>query len=237
MTEELKIVSGEIAQKLAAAQAQAALYAALAKAQGEFAPVAKNRAVQIRMKEGGTYKFEYADLEQLISCTRPALAKNGLAVVQLITDGELHTQLVHQDGGNLQSSMKLPMPGQDPKAFGAAVTYMRRYAYGALLCLAADDDLDEDGQEAGHPGVDHNPTPHPTARPAARAEHAPSKDDPLGETGGPASQGEINWAKTKLGKLDAGDAQQLLAKHGIQGLDKGLSKAAFLALKADLLKA
>ena len=32
---------------------QAALYAALAKAQGQFAPIAKNRSVQITMKSGG----------------------------------------------------------------------------------------------------------------------------------------------------------------------------------------
>lgn len=208
------------------------LYAALAKAQGQFRPVAKNRSVQIRMKEGGTYKFDYADLEQLISCTRPALAENGLAVVQIISDGELLTMLVHADGGELHSRMKLPQLGQDPKAYGAACTYLRRYSYAALLCLAADDDLDEDGQ-----GACETETKKPAPRPAPRAEQGPRDPEP----GAPASdelasQGEINWAKAKIGKLDADAGLALLAKHGIQGLDKGVSKAAFLALKADLLK-
>ena len=210
----------------------AGLYAALAKAQGEFHAVAKNRSVQIRMKEGGTYKFEYADLEQLISCTRPALAKHGLAVVQVIVDNELRTRLLHADGGSVSSLMKLPVMGQDPKAFGAAISYMRRYSYSALLCLAADDDLDEDGQGTGDVET-KKPAPRPTAGPT------PTKDDPLGERNEQelASQGEINWAKAKIGKLDADAGLALLAKHGIQGLDKGVSKAAFLALKADLLKA
>lgn len=210
-----------------AQSAMAGLYSALAKAQGEFQPVAKNRSVQIRMKEGGTYKFEYADLEQLISCTRPALAKHGLAVVQVIVENELRTRLLHADGGSMSSVMKLPSMGQDPKAFGAAISYMRRYSYSALLCLAADDDLDEDGQEAGEPE-----TKKPAPRPAPRAEQGPRDTDTE-----MASHGEINWAKTKVGKLDAEAGLALLAKHGIKGLDSGVTKTAFLALKADLLKA
>lgn len=127
------------------------LFAALAKAQGAFKPIEKNRAVEIRTKERGSYKFKYADLEAVISATRPALAANGLAVVQLIVNGEggqvLDTQLVHEGGGYITSRAPIPRPDSyDLKNYGATLTYLRRYAYSALLCVAADDDLDEDGE-------------------------------------------------------------------------------------------
>ena len=56
-----------------------ALAASLAKAQGEFTAIAKNRLVEITMKTGGKFKFKYADLDAIIEATRPALSKNGLA--------------------------------------------------------------------------------------------------------------------------------------------------------------
>lgn len=145
---------------------QAALYAALAKAQGEFTPLAKNREVEITMKSGGRYKFRYADLEAVLSATRPALSSNGLAVIQRIAPvpganfSELVTAILHQDGGLIESSIQLPSnSGGDIKNYGATISYLRRYAISSLLCVAADDDLDEDGQEAG--GASHVQQDHP----------------------------------------------------------------------------
>ena len=51
------------------------LFAALAKAQAEFDIVGKNRSSHY----GG-----YADLEELIAATRPALTKNGLSITRRI---------------------------------------------------------------------------------------------------------------------------------------------------------
>ena len=47
--------------------ATAQLYAALAKAQGAFSPIKKDRDGQT-----GNQKFKYADFDQLIAATRPA---------------------------------------------------------------------------------------------------------------------------------------------------------------------
>ena len=227
MTEESTAVL-ELKVKLADQKANSALFAALAKAQGEFKPVAKNRAVQIRMKEGGTYRFEYADLEQLISCTRPALAANGLAVVQRVTEDALTTDLLHAKGGRISSRTELPRMGQDPKAYGAAITYLRRYAYSALLCLAADDDLDEDGQEAGDTGEQQRPQRTAKTEPKARTEK-PAEGVKL------ASTAQLNWAKTRLADMDQEAGIKLLEKHGLKSLDTELTAAAFEALKKDLL--
>lgn len=142
-----------IKERLEDRKSQAALYAALAKAQGEFLPIAKNRNVKITMKSGGSYQFRYADLEAILAATRPALSKNGLAVVQMLESTGagtlLVTKLVHAEGGVVYSDVKLPSPSDaDPKAFGAVVTYFRRYTYSAAIGVAADDDLDENEQPA-----------------------------------------------------------------------------------------
>lgn len=132
---------------------QAALYGALALAQGEFKAIAKNRTVKIQSAKG-SYTFRYADLEAIMTATRPALAKNGLALVQTlesVSDGGtlLITQLVHKDGGRIISEVKLPRyDNGDPKSFGGLVTYYRRYAACPMLGVSADDDLDENGEPA-----------------------------------------------------------------------------------------
>lgn len=125
----------------------ASISAALAKAQSEFAPIAKNRQVKIQMKSGGSFNFRYADLEATINATRPALTKNGLAVIQPICDDKLLTIITHSSGEYYQSSMPLPANiGDDPKQYGAKISYLRRYSYQSMVCVMADDDLDEDGQ-------------------------------------------------------------------------------------------
>lgn len=128
------------------------LASALAKAQGAFRPIEKNRQVVIQTKSGGSYKFRYADLEELIDATRSHLAANGLSIVQLIAGANLRTVLLHESGEELASDMPLGAAagsGDDIKTFGAKISYLRRYAYQSMLCLAADDDIDEDGEEAG----------------------------------------------------------------------------------------
>jgi hypothetical protein len=138
----------------------AKLYAALARAQGKFQPITKNRDVMITMKSGGKYKFRYADLDEINRCTRKALSDEGLSIVQPVnTDPatgatSIDTMLLHADGGALKSSMSIKPPAAhaDPKDVGATLTYFRRYAITALLGLAADDDLDANGQGAGGQG-------------------------------------------------------------------------------------
>lgn len=174
---------------------QASLYAALAKAQGEFAPLAKNRTVTIKTKQGYSYEFRYADLEAVLAATRPALAANGLAVIQRIAPvagsnvNHLITTLVHADGGHIESAVNLPAENYgDIKNFGAAISYLRRYAYTALVCVAADDDLDEDGQEAGEAG--HGRAEKP------RGDQLPAYSDESFKANLPAWQRGVNEGKT-----------------------------------------
>lgn len=210
--------------------AQAALHAALAKAQGGFLAIAKNRSVMIRMKEGGTYKFDYADLESIIRATRPALATNGLAVVQSVGgDGPLwlDTVLVHSAGGSLISRLPITVGMNDPKAFGSTLSYLRRYAYSALLCVAADDDLDANSDPANDPPKVDKPRPvasKPAPESALKAQAM-------------ASPGEMAWLTKKITAVDPALVRELLDHHRVQLAGEPLTQAAFAALKTDLMKA
>ena len=123
--------------------ATAQLYAALAKAQGAFSPIKKDRDGQV-----GHQKFKFADFDQLIAATRPALIANGLAVIQLIKSGAdgasiVETMLVHESGASVASTVTIARPNfERVQDFGKLISYLRRYAYSAILCLAADDDDD-----------------------------------------------------------------------------------------------
>ncbi|WP_454731457.1 MULTISPECIES: ERF family protein [Cupriavidus] len=129
------------------------MYSALAKAQGAFKPITKNRSVTIRPREKAAYSFSYADLQEIREKTTPALSENGICLFQLVTDAEgvtvIRTVLGHDSGAQIESTMRVPRGDGDIKNFGATITYLRRYIVTAMLGVAADDDLDEDGDDQG----------------------------------------------------------------------------------------
>jgi hypothetical protein len=140
----------------------AALAEALAKAQLEFLPIAKDT-------NNPYYNKKYADLAALINATRPALGKHGLSVIQVprVIQGravELSTMLLHSSGEFLAQDLVLPafqtlkdddggVRGErfDAQTIGIAITYGRRYSYGSILSLAAEDDDDGNGISNGRP--------------------------------------------------------------------------------------
>jgi len=119
------------------------------------------------------YKSKYATLAALVSESRELLTKNGLAVSQMM-DGEcsVNTMLMHESGEFISGTLSLkavkgykkhPMSGEPileeyptPQAFGAAITYSRRYSYAAILGLVSD--KDDDGNEAS--GLKAEPKVH-----------------------------------------------------------------------------
>ena len=110
------------------------LIKALSKAQGEFAPVLKD-------KKNPHFKNNYASLDAIIEATRPALAANGLAFTQVLDDEFLVTTLWHSSGDSIISRYHLS-PMADPQKFGSQLTYARRYSLSAILGVAADEDDD-----------------------------------------------------------------------------------------------
>lgn len=119
------------------------LASALAKAQGGFGAAAKDA-------ENPHLRNKFGTLDSLIRATRPALAANGLAVIQSvgISGGtvEVTTMLAHSSGQWVRATASAPtqeQKGVNPlQAVGVVVSYLRRYAYGAMVGVVASDDTD-----------------------------------------------------------------------------------------------
>lgn len=144
-----------------------AIAAALAKASAEFPPIERNRTVTVTTRSGGSYQFTYATLDAIIGAVRPALAKNGLVLVQsevweevnVYGDGGvisevqrelmMETRLLHSSGEWLANTTPvLVQSGENTaQAHGSGITYSRRYGVSQLLCLVAEED--DDGNAAG----------------------------------------------------------------------------------------
>lgn len=122
------------------------IYAALAAAQAEFKPIAKNCV-------NPAFKSKYADLQSILDATRPALNRHGLFLFQRVMSSKdgvsVETCVTHSSGGTLSSGV-LFIPVISPKnpaqAFGSAETYARRYSLSAFLGVNADED--DDGNRA-----------------------------------------------------------------------------------------
>lgn len=117
------------------------LFAALAKAQGEM------QTAGLR-SENPYFKSRYADLAEIVRVSRPALTKNGLAVIQQIlpnNDGQniLHTILTHSSGQWIESRMRILPSKPDVQSLASYITYLRRYSYAALCGIVASNEDDD----------------------------------------------------------------------------------------------
>lgn len=117
------------------------LAAALVQAQ----PDLKAPAFDSQSTAYGGKPYKYASLSAVVAVVRPALAKHGLGVIQLLgndgTDLLVTTRLVHSSGETVESTQRAPCPSK-PQDRGGVITYLRRYGLNALLCLAAEEDDD-----------------------------------------------------------------------------------------------
>lgn len=96
------------------------------------------------------FKSNYAPLDYIIDICRPVLCECGLCIIQMVSGNNMiTTRLCHESGEFIEETIvcdPVPMAGSNmvtPQAVGSNITYMRRYAYQAILCLsigANDDD-------------------------------------------------------------------------------------------------
>lgn len=106
-------------------------------------------------KENPFHKNKYADYNAVVSSTRGDLQEVGLRVKQVVghIDGNLAitTRLIHIDSGEfIQDSAPVAHKPSDPQSQGSGITYMKRYAYVAMLDLLVDADDDGNlGSELG----------------------------------------------------------------------------------------
>lgn len=109
--------------------------------QAELEPVKKNAK---------SHHGDFANLEAVMRALQPLLEKHKLAVIQMPVASSggctLRTRIIHEDGSELTSEITIPLQrANDPQAYGAAMTYGRRYA---LLCMFGMVTEDDNGDSA-----------------------------------------------------------------------------------------
>lgn len=97
------------------------------------------------------FKSTYADLSSLIGATRAQLGKHGLVIFQgpgfnEVIGPSVTTLLSHVSAEWIAVDLPLPAAKLDPQGVGSALTYSRRYGYGPMLNVAAEED--DDGNAA-----------------------------------------------------------------------------------------
>lgn len=145
----------------------APLWAALAAASAEFSPIERTKSVRVSPRQGPAYTYQYAPLEDVIAATRPALAKHGLVLIQPFASAanteerelSVLSILAHSSGAMIRSVVSfvpdIITPAHDnypekvrqmrDPELGSKVTYLRRYAYQALLGITSEDSEDDEG--------------------------------------------------------------------------------------------
>ena len=159
----------------------AEIFAALAKAQTEIRSALMDSTADVKTREGPGYKFKYADLASVDAACRPALSKNGIAIVQAAQnagDGKgitVRTMLGHISGQWIAASLTMVPTMTTPQAIGSAITYARRYGLAAICGVVQEDD---DGAEASKPAPGEASRSRSVPKqPPAPAPSGPSKDD------------------------------------------------------------
>lgn len=124
----------------------AELSAALLNFHTDFKSVKRDGSAPVG--NGGKIRH-FATLDGIMETVRPILAKHGLFTEQPITGDLIVTVIRHKSGQFRAFAMPmLQWKGQgtnDIQNLGGAITYMRRYAIGAALSLATEEDDDAAG--------------------------------------------------------------------------------------------
>jgi hypothetical protein len=206
---------------------------ALAKAQGEFGPVPKNKTAAIKTKTGGEYRYKYADLADVLKMALPILAKNGIAFTQplCLIDGKLRltTKLTHISGEWEQSDgIEISELGT-PQEFGSEHSYFRRYDGTGMLGIAPDEDTDGSVSQRG------KRSDSPTFEPRAENEFAPKAKTagqsiavktPFSKAPIPvlldAKQRQMFWADAKKVTADEETIRQVIQEVTGQDTTKGV---------------
>ena len=198
------------------------LAGALAKAQGAFETPTKSKEAKVEKEGRLLYKYKYSDLDDLIKATRPALAANGIAVLQNVHSKQgavgVTTILAHESGQLWSSDILwIPVVGSKPQDYGIAETYARRYSMSAALNVAAEDDLDANMREheknENAPRrvrlPDEKPQEAPQSAPKSQPAAKPEKD----QKSSPATAGTAY--KGESGEIEYVNKQKVKRMFGI----------------------
>lgn len=131
------------------------------------AALIKFQGMSVKISKDSTnphFGKKYASLSTIIETTQKPLTDCGLAITQWPDEGQLITLLIHAESGEyFEGSYPLNPSKPDPQGVGSAITYARRYCWGAILGLNIDDDDDGNAASAA-------PLVNGKAKPATKPE-------------------------------------------------------------------
>jgi hypothetical protein len=166
LREEFKEFMGRATSNAPSLQGQVAL--ALARAQGEFPAIIKDKSYNVTDKHGNIRAIQYADLADVLNAVRPCLSRHGLAITQrtepieqlnkstgrmeIDSNVRLITDVIHSSGAKLEPpSVQIVPRVPDAKEFAIYLGYYRKQQVTLRLGLAADTDSDgEIGDDKSH---------------------------------------------------------------------------------------
>ncbi len=153
----------EIASGFRMSTACGNLFAALASAQGKMQNLVAQETAEIQERV-----FRYADLASILNMSRPHLADEGLAVLQLPTlcndEVRVTTLVLHGPSAEwLTWQLSLPLQERDPRSIGSVITYARRYLLNGLFNVATEHDGETPFGKSSPPASDLSPAEYTRA--------------------------------------------------------------------------
>ena len=98
------------------------------------------------------FRNRYASLKSCIKAIKPALNKNGFALIQAAGKDEqghyIQTTFEHTSGGLFSSKFYMEPDKRGMQGLGSAATYAKRYGLLGLAGIEPDEEADDDGNEA-----------------------------------------------------------------------------------------
>jgi len=156
------------------------------------------------------YQHKYAELSDYIDATSDGLAEAGLAVVHdpVYNPEEqsivLTTIVAHASGQWMLNRLWVPVTKADVQGIGSAITYAKRYVYGAMLNVASQGEDDDGSAAVG------------TSQKDRRGEKSTDKDETKGRTIN-AAQLRALWSGFKSsGRTEEQFRGHLMTRYGIE---------------------
>jgi hypothetical protein len=153
----------------------AEISAALALAQGQMQPAAKDSI-------NPHFGHSYASLASIWQACRIPLSQNGIGVIQSTsTDGTralVTTRMVHKSGEWFEDSVSLPVANPTAQGLGSGYSYGRRYSLSGMVGVVVEGD-DDDGETAAGRGKDKEAATKikpPKAKPEPKPEAKPTEE-------------------------------------------------------------
>lgn len=169
-----------LAKDVQAERAREAWYGAMAEFQRDCPPIRKTETASIQTRTGGSYRYTYAPLDEIMRVIGPVMGPLGLSVsyrVRHEKDQVIAACRVSHEMGHHEESGEVAMPvltgdmGANPaQRIGIASSYAKRYALLAIIGLAPEDDADAAPKD---PVVK---MPRPASQAATPAHSAPAQE-------------------------------------------------------------